>query len=103
MRLIAAICLSYMVFTFLNKGKDAEKIHQLNLHILHLEKRIDSLSLPGNNNPAWMNNRNNENGSVYNKQLSGLCKAITKKGTQCRRKAKKNNYCWQHGAVIAND
>jgi len=28
---------------------------------------------------------------------NGQCLAITKKGTQCSRKAKSNGYCWQHG------
>jgi hypothetical protein len=28
---------------------------------------------------------------------SSHCLAITKKGTQCKRKAKTNGYCWQHG------
>ena len=25
------------------------------------------------------------------------CKAITKKGTRCKRMARRNGYCWQHG------
>ena len=29
------------------------------------------------------------------KQIS-RCQAITKKGTQCKRAAKSNGYCWQH-------
>ncbi|WP_225975318.1 DUF5763 domain-containing protein [Panacibacter ginsenosidivorans] len=28
---------------------------------------------------------------------TGQCKAITKKGTRCTRKAGRNGYCWQHG------
>lgn len=28
---------------------------------------------------------------------SSRCLQITKKGTQCKRKAKSNGYCWQHG------
>lgn len=28
---------------------------------------------------------------------SAQCKAITKKGTRCSRKAKANGFCWQHG------
>jgi hypothetical protein len=28
--------------------------------------------------------------------VSTQCKAITKKGTQCTRKAGDNGYCWQH-------
>src|SRR5881398_2460321 len=28
---------------------------------------------------------------------NGQCKAITKKGTRCSRKAGDNGYCWQHG------
>jgi hypothetical protein len=31
---------------------------------------------------------------------SGRCQAITKKGTQCLRKAKAgSSYCWQHGGL----
>ena len=29
--------------------------------------------------------------------LMNRCQAITKQGTQCKRRAKKNGYCWQHG------
>ncbi|MGC4035111.1 MAG: DUF5763 domain-containing protein [Chitinophagaceae bacterium] len=29
--------------------------------------------------------------------VSTQCKAITKKGTRCSRKAGSNGYCWQHG------
>lgn len=28
---------------------------------------------------------------------SGQCRAITKKGTRCSRKARSGGYCWQHG------
>ena len=31
--------------------------------------------------------------SIY----SGQCKAITKKGTRCSRRARSRGYCWQHG------
>jgi len=27
----------------------------------------------------------------------GQCKALTKKGTRCKRSANSNGYCWQHG------
>jgi hypothetical protein len=36
--------------------------------------------------------------SVKEKAYSGRCQAITKKGTQCKRKARPGSkYCWQHG------
>ena len=28
--------------------------------------------------------------------LDGRCRAITKKGTRCKRSATSNGYCWQH-------
>src|ERR1035438_9793705 len=41
------------------------------------------------------------NTTINKKKLdttSGRCQAITKKGTQCKRKAKPGSiYCWQHG------
>lgn len=57
--------------------------------ITRLEQRLDSLT--GTNSaypngsysldPDWKNNR---------------CQAITKRGKQCKRKAKYKGYCWQH-------
>ena len=29
--------------------------------------------------------------------ISGQCKALTKAGIRCKRPAKSNGYCWQHG------
>jgi hypothetical protein len=45
-------------------------------------------------------NHNNTSTLTQNKSeiKSGRCQAITKKGTQCKRKAKPGSiYCWQHG------
>lgn len=67
------------------------KIKQLNERIAILEQRIDSLTNGANSYStsgsiasdgfAWTNNQ---------------CKAVTKRGKACKRKAKYNGYCWQH-------
>lgn len=33
---------------------------------------------------------------LYSQPKSNQCKAITKKGTRCSRKAEYSGYCWQH-------
>jgi hypothetical protein len=30
-------------------------------------------------------------------EMDSQCRAITKKGTRCSRRARSNGYCWQHG------
>jgi hypothetical protein len=35
--------------------------------------------------------------SIVLSNAKDRCQAITKKGLQCKRKAKSNGYCWQHG------
>lgn len=71
---------------------------QLKQRITRLEQKMDSLINGGNINLIGSNNNNSNNvispGTV--RQVS-RCQAITKKGTQCKRTAKNNGYCWQHG------
>lgn len=67
-----------------------KETYQLNERITILEHRVDSLTKARSIDSV-------------EKTITGVvltdarCQAITKKGTQCRRKAKNNNYCWQHG------
>lgn len=35
--------------------------------------------------------------SASSYSYSGRCMATTKKGSQCKRSARSNGYCWQHG------
>mgnify|MGYP001627552150 CR=1 FL=1 len=66
------------------------KTNELNQRVTRLEQRIDSLT----------NRKNQDSGGYVNQRTStenDHCKGITKKGTQCKRKAKTNGYCWQHG------
>lgn len=64
--------------------------NELNQRVTRLEQRMDSLT-----------NTKHENAGGYIKQRAtsrnDRCQGITKKGTQCKRKAKMNGYCWQHG------
>ncbi|WP_394367092.1 DUF5763 domain-containing protein [Pseudobacter ginsenosidimutans] len=51
---------------------------------------MDSLTQATNTSPGGINNM----GALWQ---TNYCAAMTKKGTPCRRKAKSNGYCWQHG------
>lgn len=39
----------------------------------------------------------NSSSSSSSPGYAGECRAITKKGTRCKRAARSNGYCWQHG------
>lgn len=96
MKTIAAICLSLLLFSCINKDRETVEMDQLNRRIILLEQRIDSLIR--NANSIRLNNTNSPNTASHSTLLNfGRCQAITKKGTQCKRKAKNNSYCWQHG------
>jgi hypothetical protein len=71
-------------------GKDRETDQQ-NQRITRLEQRMDSLAGGRNNSSGY--NSNISSGDVL---VNGRCQAITKKGTQCKRKGKKDGYCYQH-------
>lgn len=74
------------------------KIEELNQRIKTLEQRIDSLSSAGNAFSIGIHNTNRHNAVSFGAvRQSDRCQAITKKGTQCKRNAKKGSYCWQHG------
>jgi hypothetical protein len=60
--------------------------------------KTDSLIVHKNDNAVAPTNANKK--KAYSPTIildSNHCLAITKKGTQCKRKAKTNGYCWQHG------
>jgi hypothetical protein len=97
---IYIICLSLLLFSCINKDSEAVQMGQLKQRISILEQRIDSLINRRKANSNGLNNSNNSNlspSSYSTFRESGRCLAITKKGTQCKRKAKNNSYCWQHG------
>jgi hypothetical protein len=94
MRKIYLICLSLLLFSCFNNDRETGEMDQLNQRITRLEQRIDSLIK--NANSIKLNNMNSLNTPSYNTTLRNFnrCQAITKKGTQCSRKAKNNSYCW---------
>lgn len=97
MRMIVIICLASLFFSCSDQGKEIENMHQLNQRINELEKRIDSLIADRNMNLIALSNTNNSNAAIKSAFLGvPRCQTITRKGTQCRRKARNNNYCWQH-------
>lgn len=66
------------------------KTNELNQRVIRLEQRIDSFT----------QTKTEISGDYTNTGTSkenSRCQGITKKGTQCKRKAKTNGYCWQHG------
>ncbi|MBL0881812.1 MAG: hypothetical protein IBJ16_00450 [Chitinophagaceae bacterium] len=70
-------------------GKTTE-LKQLNERITRLEQKIDSLTHTSNIEADGYINKSGFKGNDH-------CRGITKKGAQCKRKAKPNGYCWQHG------
>ncbi len=72
-----------------SNGKDPD-LKQLNERVTHLEQKIDSLTGAANTNEDRYINKSNIRENNH-------CQGITKKGTRCKRKAKANGYCWQHG------
>lgn len=67
-----------------------QETDQLDKRITLLEQRIDSLLRTRKIDSA----AKNFSGNVL--QVA-RCLALTKKGTQCKRKARNNGFCWQHG------
>ena len=87
MKVLAAI----LLFITCCSCADADsKTHELHQRVTRLEQRMDSLTNTPNGNTVA--NSNQPAISVNNR-----CQGITKKGAQCKRKAKTNGYCWQHG------
>jgi len=92
-------CLGLLLFSscFDARNNNSE-IDRLNQRITVLEQRIDSLISDRNANPIGLNNITSSNKTSYSTPRgTGRCQAMTKKGTQCKRKGKNNGYCWQHG------
>jgi len=79
---IFTICILLLFGSCFNTDSSTNETKLMNKRITRLEQRIDSLIGHGNTNSTESNNR---------------CQAITKKGTQCKRKARNKGYCWQHG------
>ena len=96
MKKIATICLGLLFFSC--SGNDRREIDELKQRVLSLEQKLDALSNGRTVPLTGIDNRNSAGTSSYSAPIgSNRCQAFTKKGTQCRRKAKNNGYCWQHG------
>lgn len=87
MKILSTIFLSLLFSSCYTTDRET---NQLNQRITRLEQRIDSL----------INTKNENSGGSINMNTIGendRCQAMTKNRTQCKRKAKRNGYCWQHG------
>lgn len=92
MKPITAI-LSALLFSSCFNNKE----EQMNQRIIRLEQRVDSLTNKNDKYSSGLYGTENLNGdSVSTSFQYARCQKITKKGKQCRRKAKANGYCWQH-------
>lgn len=90
MRNILLIIIVSLLYSCDDPNAKVTESKQLNERITRLEQKMDSLT----------HTSNTEVEGYYNKSTvseNGHCQGITKKGTQCKRKAKTNGYCWQHG------
>jgi len=91
---IFTICILVLLTSCSNTSTSETDL--LTQRITHLEQKVDSLIGDMNINSIVSNQINNSGFSDINQQVN-RCQAITKKGTQCKRRAKNNGYCWQHG------
>lgn len=87
MKVLAAILLCIICCSCTDTDS---KTNELNQRVIRLEQRIDSLT---NTKTALSVDQVNKSIVTEN----GRCQGITKKGAQCKRKAKASGYCWQHG------
>lgn len=95
MKKIITICMSFVIFSC---GNRREEIEELNQRLSRLEKIVASIVNASTVDPDTMKKTNNTRTGPYRSAISNSrCQAITKKGSQCKRKAKNNGYCWQHG------
>lgn len=92
MRIIFAICTVLMLASCLNKSGSLEKDNE-DPRITRLEQKVDSL-INIRQVDSMVSGRPAASG-VY--RQTNTCKAITKKGRKCSRKARSGGYCWQHG------
>lgn len=90
MRNILLIILVSLLYSCNNSNGKSEELKQLDDKINHLKQRADSLT-----STQTAISRDQPNTSTV--KANGRCQGITKKGAQCKRKAKPNGYCWQHG------
>lgn len=98
MKMIFSSCLLLLLASCFNDNSSNPKTEQLNQRITRLEQRIDSLISGRNTNSTGLNNTNPSDSVSYGAvREPGQCRAITKKGTQCKRRTKNKSYCWQHG------
>jgi len=93
---IFMICGLLLFVSCSHNDKNNNETQLLNQRIIHLEQKIDSLISDLNTNSVVSNNKSDHT-SLSSSTIPQMnrCQAITKKGTQCKRKAK-NGYCWQH-------
>jgi Family of unknown function (DUF5763) len=98
MKLFAVCSLSLLLFSCYHNGSDREEIDRLKQRIISLEQKVDALTNSSTVPPNGFSKRNSSGTSSYSAPVSSnRCLALTKKGSQCKRKAKGNGYCWQHG------
>jgi hypothetical protein len=82
--------------------KQSDRIDELQTEVSFLHGKIDELSKTIQNLNTNLQTQQNitptQNSSTTNtSQESGQCQALTKKGTQCTRKAQEGSkFCWQH-------
>ncbi len=93
MKSLFTICLSLLLISCNTRDRE---IDQLNQRIARLEQRVDSLLSNRNAGPVGLNNIKSAAAASYS-TTSTRCQALTKKGSQCRRKGNNNSNCWQHG------
>lgn len=85
--IICFYCMLLILSSCVGGGRN-EEIDRLNERVKQLEEKVNSTEV-GGSVPFVTDQKDNN-------LQSGHCKAFTKKGSRCKRKAKGNGYCWQH-------
>jgi hypothetical protein len=97
MKILYTLCLSFLLFSCSTQNSQIEHLDQ---RVTAIEQKVNASTLDSNVNVTTTGKPGNQNsyssGSFY---AGGSCHALTKKGTQCKRKPKGNGYCWQHGGL----
>jgi TolA-binding protein len=96
MKLIIVLTFSFLLESC--SEQDSRETDQLRQRVSRLEEIVDSLTHKKHVNSQTSITPEKKQTRSYSTPVAvGRCQAITKKGTLCKRKARSNGYCWQHG------
>lgn len=96
MRISFITALSLFFISCSDNYKNEIRAERLDQRVNRLEQQVNALTDGRSGTSAKARNGK----SAYGSDMPGkgsTCQAITQKGIPCKRKAKSNHFCWQHG------